>query len=356
MVDYLNIERVEEWFNHAYNRNIKGLRVTFEQIEPLIKKLEKLTKKKIIGHSEGGIPIYRLSYGSGQKRVLIWSQMHGNEATGTKCLLDLFRLFEYPDNAVKVIDTLVNNCALHFVTLLNPDGAKKFTRVNLNGTDLNRDATKLTAVESKILRKELDDFKPHYCFNLHDQRTIFNVTGTKNPATISFLAPSIDITRKITAGRKQTMGVITRMYGLLKQVIPGYIGRYTDEFYPTATGDNFQKMGYNTILIEAGHYPNDYERETVRKFHFIALLQGLYSIAKDVDFSENHQFYFEIPENDTRFYDVIERNVIQADGTKIDIAYQYDYKVVNDKLEQFLKEIERGDLKEKIGHNELLQM
>ena len=41
------------------------------------------------------------------------------------------------------------------------------------------------------------NFNPKFCFNLHDQRTIFGVEGTKNPATISFLAPSEEITRKL---------------------------------------------------------------------------------------------------------------------------------------------------------------
>jgi murein tripeptide amidase MpaA len=68
--------------------------------------------------------------------------------------------------------------------MLNPDGALNFTRVNANKVDLNRDAVDRKAKESKLLRKVLEDFNPEFCFNLHDQRTIFNVEGTKNPATI----------------------------------------------------------------------------------------------------------------------------------------------------------------------------
>ena len=70
------------------------------------------------------------------------------------------------------------------------------------------------------------------------------------------------------------MNVIVAMNNLLQKVIPNHIGRYTDEFYPTATGDNFQKLGFNTILIEAGHYPDDYDREEVRKFNFLHLFKA----------------------------------------------------------------------------------
>ena len=39
------------------------------------------------------------------------------------------------------------------------------------------------------------------------------------------------------------MDVIVAMNDLLQQMIPNHVGLYTDEFYPTATGDNFQKLG-----------------------------------------------------------------------------------------------------------------
>ena len=112
-------------------------------------------------------------------------------------------------------------------------------------------------------------------------------------------------------------------------------------------------MGYSTILIEAGHYPNDYQREAVRKYLFMALLQGLYSIAKGVDFIAHHKSYFDIPENDQKFYDVILRSIQQEDGTTIDIAYQYHYKMEKNQLKRFLKEMERGNLKSKMGHCEI---
>ena len=86
---------------------------------------------------------------------------------------------------------------------------------------------------------------------------------------------------KCVAGKGQFLYLKwTEMNALLEKIIPGHIGRYTDEFYPTATGDNFQKLGHNTILIEAGHYYNDYERDVVRKFNFYALLQGVLILQK----------------------------------------------------------------------------
>ena len=221
--------------------------------------------------------IHQITMGSGSKKILIWTQMHGNESTGTKAVIDLLNyIYTSKDD---ICSKILENCTIKIIPILNPDGAEYYTRVNAHAIDLNRDAVDIKAKESRLLRTVLEEFSPDFCFNLHDQRTIFGVEGTKNPATISFLAPSEEETRKVTPTRKKTMNVIVAMNSLLQQIIPNHIGRYTDTFYPKATGDNFQKLGYSTILIESGHYKKDYQREKVREFTFISILQGLYHIS-----------------------------------------------------------------------------
>ncbi len=230
--------------------------------------------------------------------------------------------------------------------MLNPDGSLNYTRVNANNIDLNRDAVDRRATESKLLRKALESFSPMFSFNLHDQRTIFGVEGTENPATISFLAPSEDETRSLTQGRKETMNVIIAMNSLLQRVIPNHIGRYTDEFYPTATGDNFQKLGYNTILIEAGHFVDDYDREEARKFNFYALVQGIYHIATANEFAE-YEAYFDIPNNLKNFFDVIAKD---SESSINGIAYQFVDKVQDGQLKSEKKIEIKGEVSNYLAH------
>jgi len=206
-----------------------------------------------------------------------------------------------------------------------------------------------------LLRSVLDEFNPKFCFNLHDQRSIFNVEGTKNPATISFLAPSEDLERSLTTGRKETMSVIVAMNAFLQKLIPNHIGRYTDEFYPTATGDNFQKLGHNTILIEAGHFKNDYSREITRKYNFYAILQGLYYISITEDFI-NHEPYFSIPNNDTLFLDIIYTGLKVKDNgveTIEDIGIQHKFKVEDSRLVKYKCIEKRGDLSKHFTYNRI---
>ncbi len=346
-MNILSPEFLRDIFKLQKESALFGKWITFKNIEPLLNKHKGVFQIKQLGFSEQERPIYTLKIGSGKKKILLWSQMHGNESTGTKALFDLFNCFS--NSSENVFKTILQECTLLFIPMLNPDGAQAYTRINANEIDLNRDAVNRTAKESKLLRKTLEKFNPQFCFNLHDQRTIFGVEGTKNTATISFLAPSEEETRALTKGRKETMNVIVAMNAMLQQMIPNYVGRYTDEFYPTATGDNFQKLGYNTILIESGHYPNDYQRETSREYTFYSILQGLYHIAVSKDFV-NYLPYFDIPNNDKIFFDVIHR----YNDSKNDEAYQYKDMIIDNQLVSKLEKVDENDLKNKIGLSEIV--
>ena len=343
----LSVSFLESIFDLHKEDSLHGKWITFKNLEQLFSKYDSKFVVSQIGSSEENRPIMQLKIGSGSKKILLWSQMHGNESTGTKALFDLFNTIL--NSSEKEFSQILETCTLVFIPMLNPDGSEAYTRVNANDVDLNRDAVNRVAKESKILRKVLEEFDPQFCFNLHDQRTIFGVEGTKNPATISFLAPSEEITKALTKGRIETMNVIVSMNTMLQNIIPNFVGRYTDEFYPTATGDNFQKLGYNTILIESGHYPNDYDREESRKYTFFSIVQGIHHIANSSSFN-NYDGYFDIPNNNKIFYDIIHR----YSDSKKDVGYQYEDKILNGKFVSQLNKIEEKGLNAKLGHSEIV--
>lgn len=343
----LTTEFLESIFTEQKESTLYGKWITYKDIENLFSKYESKFEVSQIGTSEENRPIMQLKIGNGSKKILLWSQMHGNESTGTRALFDLFNCIL--NSSEPVFSKILEECTLVFIPMLNPDGAQAYTRVNANDVDLNRDAVNRVAKESILLRSILEEFDPQFCFNLHDQRTIFSVEGTKNPATISFLAPSEEITRALTKGRTETMNVIVSMNRMLQNVIPNSVGRYTDEFYPTATGDNFQKLGFNTILIESGHYPDDYDREESRKYTFFSIVQGIHHIANASSF-DDYQEYFEIPNNDKIFYDIIHR----YSDSKKDIAYQYVDKIIDGKFVSKLNKVDENSIKSKFGHCEIV--
>ncbi|HBK72334.1 MAG TPA: zinc carboxypeptidase [Flavobacteriaceae bacterium] len=323
-----------KWASQYKEEKLFGRYVTFAAIEPILKNLPNQFNVQEIGHSHKGVPIYKINIGEGETKILIWTQMHGNESTGTKAVFDLFQWLVNADS--KVISQLLKACTLVFVPMLNPDGAEAYTRVNAQNIDLNRDAVDLIAPESKLLNAVLKGVNPKFCFNLHDQRTIFSID--KKPASISFLAPSEEESRTVTRGREITMAVISHMFETLNPLIPGQIGRYTDEFYPTATGDNFQKAGHHTILIEAGHFNDDYDREVVRQLNFIALLSGITFIAYEIEFN-NFETYFTIPNNEKKYLDIIYKNIILSEENRmIDVGVTFKEVLTNGKI-TFIPEI-----------------
>jgi hypothetical protein len=82
----------EEIFSTYSNKNIKGRYITNETIEPILGNLNSNFKVKIEGKSVLEKPIYSVQFGHGKTKIYIWSQMHGDESTCTKAILDLFEV------------------------------------------------------------------------------------------------------------------------------------------------------------------------------------------------------------------------------------------------------------------------
>ncbi|WP_312076130.1 M14 family zinc carboxypeptidase [Chryseobacterium sp.] len=306
-----------------------------------------------IGRSFFDKPIYKLSVGFGEVNIIAWSQMHGNESNATHAMLDL--LFSL-DESQDLRDNLFSKIKLDFIFMLNPDGSEKWTRLNAQEIDLNRDFHNNQSTELKFLKDLINNGDYHYGLNLHEQRTIFTTDGV-HPATLSFLSPSEEVERKITENRKKCMAVISRINTKLQPLIPHHIGRYSDEFYPTSTGDNFMKFGLPTVLFEGGHFENDYLRKETRKYYTIALYYALDAMASLNSATGGWEEYFDIPENKETHFDVIYRNVkLNTDHECIlDIAVQFKevFEEGNDEISFIPYVIAVGDVKGKKGWEEI---
>ncbi|RKS02380.1 MULTISPECIES: M14 family metallopeptidase [unclassified Flavobacterium] len=302
-----------------------GRYITLEHIEPLLSKYP----TTIVGYSVLGKPLYQLLLGSGKTKIFMWSQMHGNEGTTTKALFDFLNFLH---SNTKESEAILNAFTFCLLPMLNPDGAELYTRENANSIDLNRDAQDLSQPESKVLRQVFETFQPDYCYNLHDQRTIFGVADSGHPATVSFLAPAYNDSRDINDIRIKAMNVIVAMNEVLQTLIPNQVGRFDDSFNINCVGDTFQYLKVPTVLFEAGHFPNDYEREETRKYIFVALVSGIqYFYENDIVDNKNDD-YLKIPQNKVVFYDFVYKNVkINYDSNEKIINFAAQYKEVLNK-------------------------
>jgi hypothetical protein len=309
------------------------------------------------GLSTMGRSIHLIKWGNGPCKVFLWSQMHGNEATATMALIDLLNFLSQNRLYKEIIDSLDKNCTLYILPMLNPDGAEIFTRRNAMEIDINRDFHKQQSPEGRLLRKLRDVIHPHFGFNLHDQSTLWSAGKSGKPATISLLAPAYDKELSINSVRQKAMQVIALMNAALQKNITGCVGRFNDEYEPRAFGDNFQAAGTSTILIEAGGFYNDPEKQYIRKMYFKAILAGLVSIANESYLNVEDKEYFIIPENKKLHFDLLLRNCkLQRNG----IPYLTDIGLVAvEKINDDLNSVsityvmnELGDLSQYFSYQE----
>lgn len=343
---------LEELFNQNKEQSIEGRYLTIKHIKPLLDKINVDNQVKIIGKSVLDKPIYSYEIGTGKTRIYLWSQMHGNESTTTKALFDFINVLNSGSEfAQKMLEAFTFYC----IPILNPDGAALYTRANANEIDLNRDSQSLTQPESKVLREVFEAFKPHYCFNLHDQRTIFGAGETGKPATVSFLAPSYNEEREINENRLKAINLIAAINDELEKYIPGQIGRFDDSFNINCIGDTFQFLGVPTILFEAGHFQNDYSREITRKFIFFSLVTSFKALLENDIVNNRIADYLNISQNKVVFYDFMYKNIkINYDGIEIitNFVAQYKEELIDNKIQFNAYIVEVGELENYFGHYE----
>ncbi|MFV8392086.1 M14 metallopeptidase family protein [Flavobacterium sp. LB2P6] len=343
---------LEQLFSQYKEETIQGRYITLDSIEPLLQKLNTNNQLKIIGKSVLGKSIYSYEIGKGKTKIFLWSQMHGNESTTTKALFDFLNMLL---SGSELAQKLLNTFTFYSIPMLNPDGAALYTRENANKVDLNRDSQDLTQPESKLLRAIFESFNPDYCFNLHDQRTIFGVSDTGKPATLSFLAPSYNEEREINESRLKAINLIASINEVLQEYLPNQIGRFDDSFNINCIGDMFQYTGVPTLLFEAGHFANDYEREETRKYVFMALISSFTTLCENVIVSNGINKYLNIPQNKVVFYDFMYKNIkINYDGIEIitNFAIQYKEELIENQIyfNAYVSQI--GDLENYFGHFE----
>lgn len=349
--------KLYETYNQFKEPTLNKRRIKHNDLQPLITALKdngKYTVKKV-GQSIEGRDLTLISIGSGKKNVLLWSQMHGDEPTATQAVFDIFNFLNNPEFSSEK-EAILSNLTLHFLPMLNPDGAENFTRRNALGIDINRDAVRLQSPEGQTLKRVRDSLNADFGFNLHDQSIYYNAERTDKPATISYLAPAYNYDKDINDVRANAMKVIVYMNRIIQKYAPGQVGRYHDAFEPRAFGDNIQKWGTSTILIESGGYKNDTEKQEIRRLNYVSILSAIYSIAKENYKDIQLRDYEKIPQNDRKLFDL---KLVGATYNFLDNDYIIDIGINhvekdNDDHSAFYyvgRVMDQGDLSTYYGYN-----
>ncbi|MFM9905812.1 MAG: M14 family zinc carboxypeptidase [Pyrinomonadaceae bacterium] len=289
-------EKFSELWDKEHISKMPPSDVRHADLKKYLEQLKKLgLKVDQVGVSNASREIYQVEWGKGPLKVFMWSQMHGDEPTATSALIDMFASLQKhrdKDWVKKIAETIT----IRGVPMLNPDGQEIYQRRNLQGIDINRDAIDLKTPEARLLKQLRDDWSPAIGFNLHNQGALTTVGRSTNQATISFLSVFGDEAKTLDFGQERNRRVTSAMVLALQKFIPGHIARYSDEWTPTAFGDNFSAWGTPTILIETGALYGKDEMYLLR-LNFVAFMTALETLATGSERDQDTSPYLTLPEN-----------------------------------------------------------
>ena len=270
-----------------------------------------------LGQSVEGRSIHHLRVGSGATAILLWSQMHGDEPTATAALFDVYEyLAKHRDEPP--VRRILSQLSLHFVPMLNPDGAERFQRRNAQGIDINRDALRLQTPEGRILKALRDKLEPAVGFNLHNQGWGTAIGNPPRPASISLLSVAYDEKRSTNDGRKLTKKLCAVIRDSLEPFASGQIGRYDDSFEVRAFGDNITLWGTPVVLIETGGWPSQEPDPQLVRLNFIAIMSALDALATGNVNKADAKRYESLPMNDSGLLYVLVRNATLINGAGVE--------------------------------------
>ncbi|MBD3586748.1 hypothetical protein HHX48_13450 [Salinimonas sp. HHU 13199] len=303
---------VSHYFDELHWPSLHQSHLTLDDIQPILKTLSSDTAidVSLVGHSYHGRPIHRICMGNGEKRIMGWTQMHGDEPTATAAVLDWFNLLaSVPEHIAE--STLFSQCRLCFIVMLNPDGAQARERRNAQSIDINRDARVLQSPEGMLLMQEVKRFAPDIAFNLHDQNPYYLAGDNhvhKRASTMAFFAPPFDAQRTTDIKRQRAKQLIADIQQMLTSYFDVAIARYVDGFSARCFGDTIAGM-CSTILIESGARHDDPCRHTARKMNVMALHYATLAVVMNKPLAAVSGYY-DIPENiEDGMCDVLLRHV-----------------------------------------------
>ncbi|MDI6780184.1 MAG: M14 family zinc carboxypeptidase [Bacteroidota bacterium] len=327
MIDKL-FTSYDSWYVTGFHSRKFSPEFYYSNIDPIIHAKKELFEIREVGKSFEGRPIRLIKVGRGGIKILLWSQMHGDESTATMAIADILNFLLLKTNEEEVKD-LLSKVTLLFVPMLNPDGAARHQRRTVQCIDMNRDAVALVTPEAQLLKKIQNEYQPDFGFNLHDQE-LSTVKGTREISVIAFLAPAMDEEKSDNEVRVRAKKLAAFLTEKMMEVVPGKITRYDDGYEPRAFGDSIQTWGTSTVLIESGHTIGDPEKFFIRKLNAVGLLSAFYAIASGTYTNADISVYEKLPGNSECAYDLIIRNVLikykngKTTSADLGISYQVD--------------------------------
>lgn len=124
---------------------------------------------RTVGRTQQGRDIPLVVVSNGEKRedklrILYIGCLHGNEHAGTEGLL----WFIHQLTADSEVSALLDGADFYILPMVNADGSEADRRATNNGTDGNRDQTRLSTPEVQALHSVATEVRPHLFIDFHE--------------------------------------------------------------------------------------------------------------------------------------------------------------------------------------------
>ena len=107
-------------YENFKEKSITHKRFKHSDLLPIIEKLNKNIFRVIkAGESAEGRDIFLISIGSGERKIFLWSQMHGDEPTATMAIFDIFNFFSDNSRFSDFKKKLLENETIYFMPMVN---------------------------------------------------------------------------------------------------------------------------------------------------------------------------------------------------------------------------------------------
>lgn len=124
------VETTSQPDSHHHDYSISGF-IDYSELQKNLFQIEKTSKGTVqvdvAGQSNKGLDIYTARVGTGDKVVLIQSEIHGNEKTGTVAILNLLKTLS---NNSKESKQIREELTIVFMPMMNPDASEADKRRN----------------------------------------------------------------------------------------------------------------------------------------------------------------------------------------------------------------------------------
>lgn len=216
------------------------------------------------GESVEGRPLYSATVGDGPRKLMIVTQQHGDEPTGTEAAM---YLLEWLSGDSEAAQALREQVTLTVMPRVNPDGFDRWEglvageldpettlnpRRNSEDIDLNRtwDSSEIIDAslvpETTAVRQVIEAFQPELILDYHNQNNYINEFGELE--TISILWPTNDnIDPAITASAQQAAVALSQG---LEGFDYGYLSLFPGGDTPQIARNGIAIDGIPTLLVE----------------------------------------------------------------------------------------------------------